>query len=143
MKYDLAQIEATLQDRKVDQPTITSIIKDLEQVAQEEQEEKEANKLPQKKWQHVVFANDPENKIGTETEVWVVVYEEGTDAGTVLQKLRDAGQQQNETAKRKKSRLTTLGEVFQGVKTKFLKDKKIKIKTKESVRLIPIDGSKF
>lgn len=143
MKFDLPQIQATLEAQKIDQPKIAAVIHELEQVAQEEAEEKEANKLPQKKWQFLVFANDPENKIGTETEVWVTAYEEGTDASSVLQRLKDAGQQQNETAKRKKSRLTTLGEVFQGVKTKFLKDKKIKIKTKESVRLIPIDGSKF
>ena len=143
MKFSIEQIQATLEDKKVEQPKITAIIHDLEQAAQEEQEEKEANKLPQKKWEYIVYLNDPEGKITGDFDAWIATYLEGTDAATVLQKLRDGAKEQNEAAKRKKNKLTTLGEVFQGIKTKFIKDKGVKVKTKESVRVIPVNGKQF
>lgn len=142
-KFSLEQIQATLEDKKIDQPRIAAIIHDLEQVAQEEQEEKAANKIPKLKHQYLVFVNDPEGKIVGDFDAWVTTYEEGIDAGTVLQKLRDAAKEQNEAAKRKKSKLETLGDVFQGIKTKFLKEKKVKVKTKESVRVITVNGKQF
>jgi hypothetical protein len=144
MKYDLDQIRTTLEDQKVSQPIITAVIKDLEQAALEDQEEKEANKLPQQKWEHLFFLNNADGKYTSEEMTgWVVTFHEGTDAGSVLQKIKDSAQEQNEAAKRKKNKLTNLGEVFEGIKTKFLKDKKVKVKTKIAIRVIPVDGSKF
>ena len=110
---------------------------------EEEKEDREANKLPQKKWEYIVYLNDPEGKITGDFDAWIATYLEGTDAATVLQKLRDGAKEQNEAAKRKKNKLTTLGEVFQGIKTKFIKDKGVKVKTKESVRVVPVNGKLF
>ena len=143
MKFDISQIEATLQDRKVDQPTITAIIKDLEAAALEDAEEKEANKLPTLKWNYLAFINDPEGKIKDEFDAFIVTYKEGIDAGTVLQKIRDGAKEQNENTKKKKNKMTNLGEVFQLIKPKSLKEHGIKVKTKESVRIIPINGKLF
>ena len=142
-KVSIENVEAILLDRKIDQPTVTAIIKDLEQSIEEEKEDREANKLPQKKWEYIVYLNDPEGKITGDFDAWIATYLEGTDAATVLQKLRDGAKEQNEAAKRKKNKLTTLGEVFQGIKTKFIKDKGVKVKTKESVRVIPVNGKQF
>ena len=142
-KVSIENVEAILLDRKIDQPTVTAIIKDLEQSIEEEKEDREANKLPQKQWEYIVYLNDPEGKITGDFDAWIATYLEGTDAATVLQKLRDGAKEQNEAAKRKKNKLTTLGEVFQGIKTKFIKDKGVKVKTKESVRVIPVNGKQF
>jgi len=142
-KVSIENVEAILLDRKIDQPTVTAIIKDLEQSIEEEKEDREANKLPQKKWEYIVYLNDPEGKITGDFDAWIATYLEGTDAATVLQKLRDGAKEQNEAAKRKKNKLTTLGEVFQGIKTKFIKDKGVKVKTKESVRVVPVNGKLF
>ena len=143
MKYSLEQIEQTLAERKIEQPKIVEIIKDLEQVALEEQEEKEANKLPTLKWNYLAFINDPEGKIKDEFDAFIVTYKDGVDAGTVLQKLRDGAKNQNEFTKKKKNKITNLGELFQVIKPKSLKEYGVKVKTKESVRVIPINGKLF
>jgi len=71
---------------------------------------------------------------------WVVQQREGEDAGTVLTRLCDAAKDQNEGAKRKKSALTTMIQVFEGIKGKFLKSRKLRVKTKEAVRVLVTDG---
>ena len=143
MKYTLEQIEQTLTERKVEQPKIVEIIKDLQQAALEEQEEKDANTLPKLLWNSLIFVNDPEGKIKDEFEGWCVTYKEGTPAETVLQRLRDGAKTQNEFTKKKKNKITNLGELFQLIKPKSLKEHGVKIRTKESVQVIPINGKLF
>jgi len=143
MKFNIEQIQATLEAQKIDQPKIAAVIHELEQVAQEEAEEKEANKLPKLKHEYTIIVNDPEGKITEEFDGWVVTSEESVDKATIISRLRDAAKEQNEAAKRKKNKLTTLGEVFEGIKTKFLKDKKVKVKTKISVRVLTVNGKQF
>lgn len=142
-KVSIEQIEATLLERKIDQPTVAAVIKDLMQAIEEEKQEKEDNKLPKLKHEYTIIINDPDGKITDEFDGWVVTSEETVDKGTIIQKLRDSALEQNEAAKRKKNKLTTLGEVFEGIKTKFLKDKKIKVKTKISVRVLTVNGKLF
>ncbi len=141
-KITLEQVEATLLERKVEQPLIASIIKDLQQAIDEEKNDKEPTSKA--KWEHLVFLNEPSNFVpGDARDAWVVTYKEGVDAGTVLDKIRSSAVDQNESATKKKAALDNLGEVFQGLKNKFLKDKNIKIKTKESVRVVVVNGTKF
>lgn len=143
MKIEIEQIEATLLERKIDQPTVSAIIKDLMQSAEEEKAESEAEKEasgPKLKWEHLVILNDPENKLGTELTAWVIVQKEGQDAGLALSKLRDAVKESNESQKKKKNILENFGELFMDLKPKFLKEKGIKIKTKEAVRVLTVNG---
>ena len=139
MKVSIEQIEATLLERKIDPPKVQEIIKDLTQAAEEEKEER-ANDGPKPKWEHVIVLNDPEGKIKEDFTGWVVVQQEGQDNGLILGKLRDAVKTQNESAKRKKSIIQGFGEAFQCLKPKFLKEKGLKIKTKESVRVLTVNG---
>lgn len=139
MKIDIEQIEATLLERQIDPPKIQQIIKDLTQAAEEEKADR-ANNGPKPKWEHLIVINDPEGKLDAEWTGWVIVQEEGQDAGTAISKLRDAAKTQNESAKRKKSLLENFGEIFQGLKPKFLKEKHLKIKTKEAVRVLTVNG---
>lgn len=140
MKVTLEQIESTLAENKLNPDNINAIINDLKQVIEEEKAEKEKNKLPKVKSEHLVFVNTPEGVKVDEMEAWVVTYTEGTDSGTVLQKIRDAVKAQNEATVNKKSSIDNLGEAFQGLKPLFLKGAGIKIKTKESVRVIGVNG---
>jgi hypothetical protein len=71
---------------------------------------------------------------------YIVQQEEGQDAGLILSKLKECATTQNETAKRKKSRLDSIRDIFDGLKSKFAKEKKLKIKTKEPVRILLTDG---
>ena len=139
MKVSLENVEATLLEKKVDQIKIKEIIKDLTQAAEEEKEDK-ASDGPKPKWEHLIVINDPDNKLGSEWTGWVIIQKEGQDAGLALSKLRDAVKEQNESAKRKKNILQSFGELFQDLKPKFLKEKGLKIKTKECVRVLTVNG---
>lgn len=139
-KFDIEQIEATLLERKVEQVKIKEIIKDLIQVAEEEQADNAASSGPKPKWEHIVIINDPDKKLTDEFTAWVITQQEGQDSGLVLSKLRDGARDQNEGAKRKKARIESFGDLFQSLKPKFLKEKGLKIKTKEAVRVITVNG---
>jgi signal recognition particle GTPase len=140
MKVSLEQIEATLLERQIEPPKVQEIIKDLEQALEEEKAERDANKVPKAKWEYLIVINDPEKKLGTEFTGWVVKQLEGQDSGLMLGKLTDAAKTQNESSKRKKSLITGFGELFSALKTKFLKEKGLKICTKEAVRVLTVNG---
>jgi hypothetical protein len=141
MKVSLENVEAILLERQIEQPKVQAILRDLEKAVEEEKAEAEATKAPKNKWEHIIILNDPENKVNAnEITGWVVVQEEGSDAGTILSRLKDAATEQNDSAKRKKSLVTGFGELFQGLKSKFLKNRHLKIKTKEAVRVLTVNG---
>jgi hypothetical protein len=141
MKVSLENVEAILLERQIEQPKVQAILRDLEKAAEEEKAESEATKAPKNKWEHIIILNDPEKKLNPdELTGWVVVQEEGSDAGTILSRLSDAAKEQNESAKRKKSLLENFGAVFQSLKSKFLKNRHLKIKTKEAVRVLTVNG---
>jgi hypothetical protein len=136
MKIDLEQVEATLLERKVEPLKVADIIKDLTQAAEEDKEDRKANAGPKAKWEHVVVINDPEGKVTGEVTAWVMQQQDGQDAGLILSKLADATKTQNESAKRKKNILSSYIDIFNGLKSKFLKEKGLRIKTKEPVRVL-------
>ena len=139
MKIDLEEVENILLQHKVsDTP---AILKDLETVIEELKAEREANKEQKNKWEYLVVINGlPDNlkseKLDEVLTAYVIKQEEGEDAGSIFTKLADAAKQQNETAKKKKSRLANIRDIFEALKPKFLKDKKLKISTKEPVRIL-------
>lgn len=144
MKVDITQIEQTLLERKVELLKIKEILNDLVQAAEEDKADKADTKTPTAKYQHVVILNDPDGKFkDEEMTAWVVVQQEGKDNATVLADLRDAAKYQNDGSKRKKNLITNMGELFQSLKPKFLKEKGIKIKTKEAVQVKIINGRVF
>lgn len=141
MKVSLENVEAILLERQIEPPKVSAILADLQKAAEEEKAEAGATAGPKNKWEHIIVLNDPEGKLtADEWTGWVVVQEEGSDAGTILSRLKDAAKDQNESAKRKKSLLQNFGEVFQALKSKFLKNRKLKIKTKEAVRVLTVNG---
>ena len=75
-----------------------------------------------------------------ELTAWVVAKVEMVDSNLILSKLRDAVKEQNEACERKKNILQNFGELFQDLKPKFLKEKGLKIKTKEAVRVLTVNG---
>jgi hypothetical protein len=140
MKVSLENVEAILLERKIEPPKVQEILRDLAKAAEEEKEENANENGPKAKWEHVIVLNDPEGKVVGDFTGWVVVQQEGQDAGLVLGKLQDAAKVQNESAKRKKSIISGFGELFESLKSKFLKEKGLKIKTKEPVRVLTVNG---
>lgn len=140
MKIDIEQVEATLLERKIEAVKVQEIVKDLQQAAEEEKADRQANAAPKAKWEYVVVVNDPENKLGTEFTAWVVKQQQGMDTGLILGKLTDAAKTQNDSAKRKKTLIKSFGELFSALKSKWLKEKGLKICTKEAVRVLTVNG---
>ncbi len=140
MKVSIEQIEATLLERKIEPPKVQEIIKDLTTAAEEEAQDRRDNAAPKLKWEYAIVINDPENKLGTEWTGWVVQQKEGQDMGLILGKLTDAAKTQNESSKRKKTLIKSFGELFQSLKSKFTKEKGVRIKTKEAVRVLTVNG---
>lgn len=141
MKVDLENVEAILLERKIEPPKVQEIIRDLTKAAEEEKEERAAENGPKQKWEHVIVLNDPEGKIKDEVTGWVVQQRDGQDAGLILSKLTDAAKVQNESSKRKKSLIKSYLDLFDALKAKFTKEKGLRIKTKEPVRVLVVNGN--
>ena len=141
MKVSLENVEAILLEKKVEPIKVQEIIKDLEQAANEEKEERQAEAGPKAKWEHVIILNDKDGLLkDKEIAGWVVQQKDGQDANLVLSKLADAAKTQNESAKRKKNMITDIVGLFDGLKSKWTKEKGVRIKTKELTRVIITDG---
>lgn len=144
MKIAIDEVQGVLEDRKV--PNATEIIRDLEKIIEELQAAKEAEKENKPKYEYVVVLHEPSGRLKSEKmdevlTAYVVQQEEGEDANAILSKIASAASIQNEQAKRKKSMLSNIRDIFDGLKPKFLKEKKVKIKTKQAVRVLLTDGN--
>lgn len=140
-KISIENVEAVLLEKKFDPMKVKEVVKELEQVIQEEKEEKQSSAAPKSKYEYIIVLNDPDNKINKdEITGWVVQNKEGNDVNNILTNLVDSAKIQNELAKRKKSLIKSFGELFQLIKPKFIKDKGLKVKTKEAVRVLTVNG---
>ena len=143
MKIDIEEVQSMLLEKKIDPTKVNEIIRDLTKAAEEIKAENAENKEPKQKWEHIVVLNDPDSKLTTMKDdftAWVVQQREGQDSGLVISKLSDAAQTQNESAKRKKNKLTCLSDIFGNIKSKFLKEKGLRVKTKVPVRVLIVNG---
>lgn len=142
MKVDLSEVEAKLLENRIAPNQVQTIIRQLTEVVEEIQAEKEAEAGPKQKWEHVIVLNDPDNTLaGREIAGWVVQQEADADPVLVLGKLAEAARTQNESQKRKKNYITDLTGLFEYLKPKFLKEKKVRIKTKELTRVLVTNGN--
>lgn len=159
MKIEIEKIKNTLLENKIDPVKVDEIISQLEEQSLEETINENlptdyaatidddglptdvGGDLPKKKYEYVILLNDKEGYL-TDKEIagWVVQQEENSDAGLIVSKITDAVKDQNESAKRKRNTITNLTDAFDGLKSKFVKEKGIKIKTKDLTRVIITNG---
>lgn len=141
-KIAIEEVESLLLEKKFDPAKVTEIVRELEKVAEEIKEDNKANAAPKQKWEYVIVLHDKEGFLkDKEIAGWVVQQEADADAGTILSKLVDAAKTQNTSGKRKKrSVITNFVELFESLKAKFVKEKKLRVKTKELTRVLLTDG---
>lgn len=140
MKVDIQEIEAAMLENKIEQTKVQAVIKQLEQVIEELKAEKDTE-TPKSKYEYVIVLHDKENVLeGKEIAGWVVQQEVDADPALIFSKILDAVKNQNETAKRKRNFITDLTSAFEYLKPKFLKEKKVKIKTKDLTRVLVSNG---
>jgi len=160
MNVNIEEVESVLLEKKIEPNKVNEIIRALEEIAQEvateaAKEEGEqlgedglpvdagADALPKIKWETVIVLNDKEGFLkDKEIAGWVVQQEENADANLILSKLVDAAKTQNTSGKRKKSKgiIGNFVELFESLKAKSLKSKKVRIKTTDLTRVIITDG---
>ncbi len=134
----IEELEQILQETLNDAPKVAEILKKIEVVAEELKAEKAETKLPKSKFQYSIIAfNVPE---GVELTGLVVKLGENEDVNTILGKISNAARNQNESKKKKKNLITTIGEAAQGVKRKWLKAENINILTKHTIQIIKSDN---
>lgn len=148
-KVDIEVVPSVLRDlvttppEPLDANTIVEFKKRLDKLAKEEKAERDANKGPKQKFQHVILVSDPNKVIpaGTELVGWVTKIKEEDDAGGILDRIFRAVRSFNLTKKGKKNPAKTVGEGLDGVTRKFFKEEGIQILTKEPVRIIFTDNA--
>jgi hypothetical protein len=140
MKIDISEVESVLLKKKVE--NVPAIVKELNAIVEELKNEPKDEKI---KWEHVIVLLDKDGVLkDKEIAGWVVQQHENEDAGTILSRISVAARDQNESAKRKKNLITTMVELFDSLKPKFVVkdrgDAAVRIKTKELTRVIITDG---
>jgi hypothetical protein len=139
-KISIEEVESKLLEYKVDPTKVQQIISDLEKVVEELKEEKQTL-INKQKWEFIVVLNDKEGLLkDKEIGAWVVQQPVDGDANLILSKLADAAKAQNEVTKKKANIINDLTSLFEHLKSKFTKEKNIRIKSKEMVRVIITEG---
>jgi len=138
-KISIEELESILLQRKVSPTEVQAIVQDCERVVDELKSDR--GSVSKTKWETVIILNDPEGYLrDKEIAGWVVKQKAGDDAGLILSKLTSAAVTQNENIKRKKSVIENIVQLFESLKSKFLKEKELKIQTKDLTRVIITNG---
>lgn len=137
-KIDIGEVPPVLQALKVDNTIVGEAIAALEKVIKELKDSKDSkDKRKNDKNEHVIILSDPEGKLdGLELTGWVTVVKEGTDVGTVVEKIVAGIREFNGTKRGQKNPILTIGEGIAHVTRKFFTNQKVQVKTKEPVRVI-------
>jgi len=139
MKIDIEEIQAVLLQKKIDPPKVQEIIRDLEKIVEELKNDKD--QTPKQKYEYAVVLLDKEGVLkDKEFGAWIIQQEIDSDPNLILSKLQEAAKAQNEVTKKKKNIITDLVSIFEYLKPKFLKEKKLKVKTKDLTRVIITNG---
>lgn len=141
-KISIEEVEAKMLELKIDPMKVNQVVAELEKVVEELADERKAEAGPKAKWEFVIVLNDKDGYLkGKEIAGWVVQKPEEDDANLVLSKLADAAKSQNEVTKKKANRINDLVSLFEHLKSKFTKEKKVRVKTKELTRVLITDGN--
>lgn len=140
-KVSIEEVESKLLELKVDPNKVQQIVSELEKVVEELADERKATSGPKQKWDHVIVLNDTEGLLkGKEITGWVVQKPAEDDAALVVSRLVDAAKAQNEVTRKKANIIDDLKSLFEHLKSKFAKEKNVRIKTKELTRVIVTEG---
>jgi hypothetical protein len=140
-KISIEEVEAKMLELKIDAVKVQQVVTELEKVAEELAEERKSTAAPKLKWEHIIVLKDDEGLLaGKEITGWVVQQPTDGDSNLILSKLADAAKNQNEVTKKKANKIDSLTSLFEHLKSKFTKEKNVRIKTKEPVRVIITNG---
>ena len=139
-KIDIELVEMVLKRTSLTELQQLQILEDLKfeskQVVGDDRE-------PPEKKQFVVILNDPYGKLpktGFEFSGWVVQIPEDDDPHSALEKLHCAAHDFNQTPKGRRMPIKTITEACEFGSAKLFKERKIWVRTKEPVLVLPTNG---
>ena len=139
-KVDIELVGMVLRRARLSAVQQAQILEDIKfesnQVAVEDRE-------PPEKKQYVIVVNDPYGKIlatGFEFSGWAVQIPEDDDPHSALQKLHCAAHDFNQTPKGRRMPIKTIAEACEFGSAKLFKERKIWVRTKEPVLVLPTNG---
>ena len=137
-KVDLNLVKMIMNRNDIDTRKVASIIEELKV---ELQREAEAEKPPPVKKQYVILVSDPEKILDSKDLTgWVVQIPEEESATLTERKIIDGSYDYNASPKGRQMPVESIGEACEIVTSKFFKERKIWIKTKEPILLITTDN---
>ena len=139
-KIDIELVEMVLRRARLTAVQQEQILEDIwfesKQVVGDDRE-------PPEKKQFVVILNDPYGKLeetGFEFSGWVVQIPEDDDPHSALEKLHCAAHDFNQTPKGRRMPIKTITEACEFGSAKLFKERKIWVRTKEPVLVLPTNG---
>ena len=135
MKIDKDIVEQVLCDY-IDMATRIKIINDIEREVEQNKPEREKN--PKKQFVGIAVTDNPDFE---EVPFFLVQIEEGDDHNTIVDRITHATSEHNNTPKGQKFPIDTLGGAIQETKRKFITDKKVWVKSKETVIIVRVDSN--
>ena len=128
-KIDLSEVIAIINAQKLSPPDTQALIKEIKARAQTKEADKEPGE-PKAKAQHVVVGN-ADGSFG-----WVIQMAESDAPHSVIDRVNNAAHAFNASKAGRLLPVTTVGEAFESVKRRFMKDAGLTVKTKLMVPII-------
>lgn len=139
MAFKTEDVLDALREAGIDTAKQKVVLESLKAIEKEKKEEKEAEKGPKTKNQFVVFVMDDGTLSNKELIGYVLQVPESASISATPETFRDAARAYNNGARKaKKYPITTIGDGMKALRGKWIKDTGIKVKTKESIAIIPV-----
>lgn len=133
--------EVLLEQKKLEQPDIEMIVRQLVRAAERAADEAAAEKEPAVKKQMVILVSDPRGEIPDEDFVgWVLQIPENDSPATALDRLIKSAHTYNATRRGHKYPAKSIGEVCEVVGGKFLKENNVSVKTRLPITILKTDN---
>jgi len=147
---EVKDVEGVLKKHNIDESLQQIILSDLSSIAEKtienvksniteenltnkEEKEEEKNSEPKVKKDYIILVSDPNEKIKDEFIGWCFQIDEDQNPGELVDKIKAAARDFNDSKKGRKVPVNTIGETVQNVPSKFFKEYKIYPKHKEPV----------
>lgn len=138
-KITIDQLALIIKRNQLAPDVARRIIEEASLVADKKDEAK-AEPGPKPKQQFVIVVSDPEGQIKKDLVGWVTQIPENDSPATVMEKLNAAAHEFNASKKGRMVPVNTVGEAFESVPRKFMKQANIHTKTKVPVLVVTTDN---
>lgn len=138
-KIDIELVKMVLQRNELDIRLVSQILEDINLEVKNQAEEDE--KLPSMKKQYTVLISDPDNQLeGKDLTAWVCQIPEEDSPALTQERIIRSAYEFNASPKGRRMPVKTIGEACEVVSSRFFKENKIWVKTKEPVLVLTTDN---